>query len=186
MSNRYSYSVPFTAEQLHADYVGAEMTQVEVAKKWGVSQKVVWRALQKAGVACRKAAVRNQRLERNKNWRGGKTLAPQSSRKSAYSDRSYVMVYDRGHPHARANGYVAEHIKVALKEAEFERLPEGYCVHHVNLKKDDNASSNLEICTHSRHQFYHTQLEELAVKLLLETGRIKFEKGVGYVEAPTS
>lgn len=183
MVNRYTYAVPFTAEELHHDYVVCLMSQTEVAQKWGVSQKVVWRALLKSGIASRKAVPRNQRLERNSNWRGGRHLQPQSPRRSAYSDRRYVMVYQPGHTHARQTGYVAEHIVVALDDAKIERLPDGHCVHHVNLQKDDNRPANLAICDHKTHQFYHTQLEELAVRLLLETGVIKFEKGVGYVEA---
>ena len=183
MSNHYTYAVPFTAEQLHHDYVVCRMTQAEVGKKWGVSQKVVWRALLKSGVASRKAAPRNQRLERNNNWRGGRTLQPATPRRSVYGDRGYVMAYRPGHPHARANGYVAEHTLVAMETEQLERIPKGHCVHHINLKKDDNTPDNLSVCDHSTHQLYHTQLEELAVKLLLETGRIKFVKGIGYVEA---
>lgn len=182
MTNRYSYSVPFTAEQLHADYVGAVMTQTEIAQKWGVSQKVGWRALLKAGIASRKAAPRNQRLEKNNNWRGGRRLDPVTPRKSAYADRGYVSIYRPGHPHQRANGYVAEHIAVALEAAKIERLPDGHCVHHINLRKDDNEPLNLTICDHKTHQHYHTQLEELAVKMLLETGLIVFMEGSGYVK----
>ena len=182
MTNRYTYSVPFTADELYRDYVVACMTQAEVAKKWGISQHVIWRALLKAGVATRKAAPRNQRLERNKNWRGGRTLQRATARHSVYCDRGYVMIYRPGHSHCRRNGYVAEHTLVALAEAKLDRMPVGHCVHHINLKKDDNAPTNLEICDHKQHQVYHCQLEELAVKLLLETGLIRFEKGVGYVQ----
>lgn len=183
MANRYTYSVPFTDEELHRDYVVCAMTQTEIGEKWGVSQKVVWRALLKAGIAARKAAPRNQRLEKNKNWKGGRRLEAVKPNRSPYPDRGYVSVYLPEHPHARKNGYVAEHIAVALEADGREQLPEGHCVHHVNLKKDDNTPDNLVICDHQTHQFYHTQLEELAVRLLLETGRIKFERGVGYVEA---
>lgn len=183
MANRYTYAVPFTSEELHHDYTVCKMTQTEVAKKWGVSQKVVWRALIKAGIASRKAAPRNQHLQRNPNWRGGRRLEAVKPVRSAYSDRGYVSIYAPDHPHARKNGYVAEHIAVALGAEGIERLPSSHCVHHINLKKDDNSSGNLVICDHPTHQFYHTQLEELAVRLLLETGRIKFQKGVGYVEA---
>lgn len=78
------------------------------------------------------------------------------------------------------NGYVAEHIAVALNKEGLERLPKGSCVHHINLKKDDNRPENLDICTHKDHQRYHSQLEELAVIHLLEKGLIGFESGKGY------
>ena len=183
MSNRYTYRVPFTAEELHDDYVVGQMTQCEIGVKWGVSQKVVWRALLKSGVATRKAAPRSQRLERNNNWKGGRVLQPVKPHKGPYSDRGYIAIYRPEHPHARKNGYVSEHISVALEATGRERLSDGQCVHHINLKKDDNSPSNLTICDHSTHQGYHTQLEELAVRLLLETKLIKFVEGVGYVEA---
>ena len=57
MVNRYTYSAPFTSEQLHHDYVVCGMTQTEVGAKWGVSQKVVWRALRKAGITASTAAT---------------------------------------------------------------------------------------------------------------------------------
>lgn len=183
MANRYTYSVPFTAEQLHHDYAVLGMTQEEVGKKWGVSQKVVWRALRKCDIAARRAVPRDQRMERNNGWKGGRHLLAQTPRQSAYADRGYVAVYRPDHAHARANGYVAEHIMVALADAGLDHLPEGTCVHHINLQKDDNASDNLVICDHVTHQRYHTQLEELAVRLLLEAGKIKFKRGFGYVEA---
>lgn len=183
MSNRYTYSVPFTAGELHADYVVSGMTQVEIARKWSVSQKVVWRALLKAGIASRKAAPRNQRLERNNNWRGGVTLSPATGKRAPFLDRGYRLVYKPEHPHAMKAGYVYEHVLVALNAASLERLPQGHCVHHINLRKDDNRPENLEICSHKIHQAHHTKLEELAVQLLLDTGKVKFIPGVGYVEA---
>lgn len=55
MSNKYTYSVPFTEEELYEDYVNQVITQAEIARKYGVSQKVVWRALHKMGIPTRKA-----------------------------------------------------------------------------------------------------------------------------------
>lgn len=182
MSNRYSYSVPFSAEELHADYVESVMTQAEVGRKWGVSQKVVWRALQRMGIPTRRAVARNQHMSANNNWRGGRHLLPAVAHYGPYADQGYVAIYRPHHPHARKNGYVAEHIVVALECSGADRIASGECVHHINLQKSDNAPDNLAICTYKDHQRYHSQLEELAVKLLLETGQIRFQVGVGYVE----
>lgn len=182
MSNAYTYCVPFSAEQLAADYLDLKLSQLEIAQKWGVSQKVVWRALKRIGVPSRRAVARNQSGSSNQNWKGGRHLLPAVPHKGPYSDAGYVAVHSPSHPHARKNGYVAEHIVVALDASGRDRLIKGECVHHINLRKDDNRSDNLTICTHKIHQGYHSQLEELAVKLLLETGKIRFSEGVGYVE----
>jgi hypothetical protein len=69
MSNQHSYSVPFTAEQLRADY-SSGMTQVEIAVKYSVSQKVVHHAMRKFGIAARIAAKRSQRGSANSSWKG--------------------------------------------------------------------------------------------------------------------
>jgi len=182
MANKYTYSVPFTVEQLAADYASG-MTQAEIGKKWGVSQKVVWRAMTRCGIPTRIAAARNQKGPANNNWRGGLYLQPEKARKAPYASAGYWLEQAPGHPHANKAGYVYVHVRNALKAAGLDALPEGHCVHHVNLRKDDNRPENLEICSHKQHQRYHSQLEELAVKLLLDTGRLRFEPGVGYVEA---
>ena len=186
MSNHYTYSVPFTAEELAEDYVAQKMTQAEVGRKWGVSQKVVWLALKKMGIETRKASPRNQRGAMNPNWKGGRHLAPASASYSPYMDAGYVSIYAPDHAHARKSGYAAEHIVVALAEKGIEKLPSGHCVHHIDLRKNNNDPSNLEICSHKEHQRFHSQLEELAAKMLLETGLIKFERGVGYVKTQSS
>lgn len=183
MSNRYTYSVPFTAEQLHQDYTVAGMTQREVGDKWGVSQRVVWKALLKSGIASRRATARTQRLERNNNWKGGRILQAVKPERKGFADSGYFYIYRPEHPNAQKRGYVAEHIVVALEAKGLNRLPRGFCVHHINLQKQDNAASNLAICDHRTHQLYHTQLEELAARLLLKAGLITFKEGEGYVEA---
>jgi hypothetical protein len=85
VSNGYTYSVPFTADELHHDYVACGMTQREIGERWGVSQKVVWRALLKSGIATRKATARNQRLERNPNWKGGRILEAKRAAHAPYA-----------------------------------------------------------------------------------------------------
>ncbi len=46
------------------------LTQAEVAREAGVTQKVVWRVMRRNGVQARVAAKRDQRGERNHMWRG--------------------------------------------------------------------------------------------------------------------
>ena len=69
MSNRYTYSIPFTKEQLLLDY-SAGLTQHEIAIRYSTTQKVVWSAMRKFGIVARVAAKRNQRGDRNDSWKG--------------------------------------------------------------------------------------------------------------------
>lgn len=70
MSNKYTYSVPFSRDELFEAYVTQGMSQHEVAVKFGTTQKVVWRALHKFGIPVRKAIKRDQRGEKNSTWKG--------------------------------------------------------------------------------------------------------------------
>jgi rubrerythrin len=51
-------------------YIYEGMTQEEIAKKFGVSQKVIWRHMRNYGIKTRVAAKRDQRGSRNHMWKG--------------------------------------------------------------------------------------------------------------------
>jgi len=181
MANQYTYSVPFTEEELARDYIDLGMTQIEIAAKYGTSQKVVWRAMNKMGIPRRKAAKRNQQGAANSTWRGGRVLVAKSKRQRgerASFGNGYYYVLDPGHPNAGAGGYVAEHIVVATA-ARGTPLAKGEVVHHVDLNKHNNAPENLAIATRKTHADWHSQLEEIAVSFMRE-GRVTFDPEVGY------
>lgn len=69
MSNQHTYYVAIEPTTLLQDYA-AGLTQVEIAKKHGATQKIVWLLMKKCGITARKAAPRNQKAEANNNWRG--------------------------------------------------------------------------------------------------------------------
>lgn len=69
MVNQYMYQPPFTKEQLELDYA-AGLSQVEIAERYGTTQKVVWRAMRRFGIKARTAAKRNQRGPLNDSWKG--------------------------------------------------------------------------------------------------------------------
>lgn len=58
--------------------------------------------------------------------------------------KGYVMVLDKTHHRAQANGYVYEHI-VIMEEKLGRKLIVGENVHHINGVKDDNSPNNLEL-----------------------------------------
>lgn len=176
MPNKYTYSVPFTPEELHSDYYDSQMTQSEIGAKWGVSQHVVHTAMKKCGFLSRKAAPRNQKMELNNNWKGGRYLQPPSKKRELLLATGYWMVYMPDHTHAQSAGYVYEHILVALKKYGLDRIPAGCCVHHSDLRKDNNDPSNLYIMTRKDHAKAHNMIEEMGVLLLLDPGLIYFSE----------
>jgi hypothetical protein len=181
MSNAYTYSVPFTEDELHRDYVVLRMSQCEIAAKYGTSQKVVWRAMRKMGVAPRKAAKRDQRGALNATWRGGRVLRAKSTKQRGERcefGNGYFYVLDHEHPNANKSGYVAEHIVVATAERG-RALDAGEMVHHIDLDKHNNAAANLAITTAQRHAVWHAQLEEIAVAFMRE-GKVAFDPERGY------
>jgi hypothetical protein len=63
--------VPFCSkEEIEADYVNGGMTQMEIASKYGVSQKVVWRAMRNYDIPCRPQVKRDQKGPNNSSWVG--------------------------------------------------------------------------------------------------------------------
>ena len=76
-------------------------------------------------------------------------------------DAGYVYVYLPDHPHANADGYVAEHVVVASR-ALGKRLPKGAIVHHVNENREDNQNTNLVICQSAGyHALLHARMRTL-------------------------
>lgn len=140
------------------------MSQAEIATQLGVSQKVIWLAMDKAQIPKRVARARNQKKGKNPNWRGGRVLMAKQAKRSAFCDAGYWYIHKPEHPHATKGGYVAEHIFVATKSAG-RMLQPGECVHHKDLNKRNNRSDNLLICPRKRHRQYHVQLELIAIQL---------------------
>lgn len=179
--NQYTYRVPFTEDQLLHDYTVLNLTQYEIGKRYGTTQKVVWRAMRKMGIQPRKAAKRNQRGPLNSSWRGGRVLSARSKRQRgerASFGNGYYYILMPEHPNAGSGGYVAEHI--AVMTAHISRpLRKGEMVHHINLNKHDNRIENLALCRAKGHRVWHLQLEELAVAFMQE-GKIAFDCERGY------
>lgn len=187
MSNKYTYSPPFTEEQLHEAYVNLGMSQAEVADLYHTSQHVVQRAMRKMNIPARGCVKRDQRGPKNHMWKGGRVLSgvtiPRGRRYlSEACKKGYWLIQLPEHPHANKRGYVFEHIVNALKAAGRERLAEDECVHHIDFDKRSTEPDNLMICSKDKHREYHAKLEGLVQQLLRE-GVVVFDKEKGYVRA---
>jgi len=185
MTNKYTYSVPFTEEELYQAYVVDGLNQHECAERLGVTQKVIWRAMKKMGIPARVAAKRDQRGEKNSSWKGGRILVNHKTKdghrylSSRNANKGYYMVRVPEHPHANRYGYVFEHVKVALDAAGMGVLPESCCIHHINFIKLDNRPENLIVCEKARHREYHAKLESV-IGELFDKGIVGFDPEIGY------
>jgi hypothetical protein len=80
-------------------------------------------------------------------WKGGRVVK-----------RGYVLIWNKSHPHANAQGYVLEH-RLVMEEKVGRYLERTETVHHKNGIRGDNRPVNLELrigghgagATHCRH-----------------------------------
>jgi hypothetical protein len=144
---------PLDTGKVRQMYEGG-MTQCEIAKELGVSQKVIWNHMKVNGIKARIPAKRNQFGELNSYWKGGKIK----------NRAGYVLLTQPEHPRADISGYVFEHIIVA--EQMIGRSlkwfgtgnPKSEVVHHINGIKNDNRPENLVIMTYASHMELHNEM----------------------------
>lgn len=183
--NQRSYELPLSEELLRLEYQENGLSQDEIAVKYGITQKVVWRAMKRAGIEQRVAAKRDQRGEKNDTWKGGRLFYPKHDERAITRHghrRGYYKIKAEGHPHANKQGYVWEHVHVALEAAGRERLEPGEVVHHINCDPLDNRPENLCILQDHRHREIHASLEQV-IGELVDRGMVRFSPEEGYVVA---
>ncbi|QIH78277.1 HNH endonuclease [Macrococcoides canis] len=71
-----------------------------------------------------------------------------------FTNRGYVQLCVKNHPHGDINGYVFEHR--LMMEVELNRfLKKGEVVHHINEIKHDNRIENLKLMRQGEHTAHH-------------------------------
>lgn len=68
-SEEYATKLPF--KEVYRLYESG-LTQAEVGKHFGVSQKVIWNFMRRNGIKARVAAKRDQRGDKNSSWKGNR------------------------------------------------------------------------------------------------------------------
>ena len=185
MVNKYTMTFPYSEEELYDSYVNKFMSQAEIGKMFGVSQRKVMSDMKRMGIQARIPYKRHQQGEQNTNWKGGRILVnfktPAGHRflSDRNIDKGYWMVKLPGHPNSGKNGYVFEHIVIALQSAGREKFEPNECVHHIDFNRKNNEPKNLLICTKDKHREYHGKLESLTGELF-DKGIVGFDSELGY------
>ena len=160
----------YTEADLKFQYLECKKTISELQELYGVSRSLIQDDLKRFNITTRKASKRDQKGKNNDSWKGG----------FSYTNQGYKLVLMPEHPNAQTNGYVFEHVLIALKKFGFDKLPTDSCVHHINLNIKDNSEANLDVCKISKHMEYHSQLQYHAASFLIGNGLIKFNSRDGY------
>jgi DNA-binding CsgD family transcriptional regulator len=152
------------------------MSTPEIAKELGVSKASVLYHLAKGGQKLRSISEAVKlKIERGQCHIGGKGEFNPAWRGGRYKDiHGYILVYQPGHHKQIGRHYVYEHVLI-WEKVHNQPLPDGWIIHHLNGKKDDNRPENLVACPNKNHYDFikalQNRIAELENKVRIEDGR---------------
>lgn len=111
-------------------YIEQKLSRSQIRKQTGYSDWAITKALELYGI---------QRRNRHDMM-----IIVMQSRPivGKISSGGYVQILKHDHPKANYSGYVWEHLLV-WEQGSGRSLPDGWVIHHINGKKDDNRFENL-------------------------------------------
>jgi hypothetical protein len=118
----------------------------EVAVIFSVSAFTIKKRLLGLGIALRAKShpIGKYAGEKSWHWKGGTTRMSDGR----------VQVYKPDHHKADHRGYVYRYVLV-WEEFHKKSLPDGYIIHHINEKNNDDRPENLQSVTRAEHQRIH-------------------------------
>lgn len=142
----------WNAEQLEylKSHYGSERAE-DISAKIGKSVSSVHHKAHRLGIKKDRQAFFKIRSNARK---GGKCWNFKGYRRK--TAKGYIALYKPEYPTAGVDGCVFEH-RYVVETALGCLLPDGFDVHHINGKKDDNRIDNLVIMTHKAHTILHNK-----------------------------
>lgn len=161
--------------KLYSMYIDKQMPMHKIASEMGIAIGTVYNYLKKYDIETRNQkntfTMLGRKLDDNQKARisklhKGKVLSEETKKKISESSKrggighkknrsdGYIGIYFPDHPNSNNDGYIMEHILV-MEALVGRHLEADECVHHINLKRDDNRKENLKLMTTSEHMSYH-------------------------------
>ena len=137
-------------EELKRLYENEKMTLREISELKEMGYKHIWNLFRYYKIPRRVARKRNQTMENNDNWKGGKTMR-----------NGYIEVRCEGHPRASQPGYYVPLHTLVMEKYLGRYLDENEVTHHINEIKTDTRIENLKLMPKSgegSHTGYHNQI----------------------------
>lgn len=113
--------------------------------KYDISDTTIRRILYRENITMRTSEEAIQLV-----YSQGKTKNQLNKKERLITSNGYIQLCKPEHHRADSRGYVLEHIFI-WEQSNNKILPQGWVIHHLNGKKDDNRPENLFAMTNSGH-----------------------------------
>lgn len=122
--------VDWPVEQMREWYEKDGLTFQQIADRLNQLPQMVGKVARKNGFRTRRTGPKSG--AEHTGWKGGRQL----------DKHGYVLVYCKGHPHAKDGRYIREH-RLVMEQHLGRYLERGEVVHHINGDRQDNRIENL-------------------------------------------